>query len=89
MDVRGADGKRRKKAVLTYAEVLELILLLPETWGNVIKVCRVFGVRSWEVAFIIRATNEDGEPHIEWAACGSKSKSLYTAAVAYMPTSAH
>ena len=44
--------------------MLELIRLLPETWGNVIKICRVFGVRSWEVAFINRATNKDGEPQL-------------------------
>ena len=62
--IRGADTKGRKKAVLTDAEVLELIRLLPETWGNVIKICRVFGVRSWEVAFITRATNDDGEPQL-------------------------
>ena len=46
LKIRGADAKRRKKAVLTDAEVLELIRLLPEAWANVIKVCRVFGVRS-------------------------------------------
>ena len=56
-----ADAKSRKKAVLTDAEVLELIRLLPETWANVIKACRVFGVPSWEVAFITRATNDEGE----------------------------
>ena len=27
-------------------------------------ISRVFGVRSWEVAFINRATNEDGEPQL-------------------------
>jgi len=64
LKIRGADAKRRKKAVLTDAEVLELIRLLPETWANVIKICRVFGVRSWEVAFITRATNDDGEPQL-------------------------
>ena len=62
LKIRGADAKSRKKAVLTDAEVLELIRLLQETWANVIKVCRVFGVRSWEVAFIARATNDDGSP---------------------------
>ena len=51
----------RKKAVLTYTEELELIRVLQETWRNVIKICRVFGVRSWEVAFITRATNDDSE----------------------------
>lgn len=61
LKIRGADSKSRKKAVLTDAEVQELIRLLPETWGNVIKICRVFGVRSWEVAVITRATNDDGE----------------------------
>ena len=64
LKIRGADAKSRKKAVLTDAEVLELIRLLPETWANVIKICRVFGVRSWEVAFITRATNDDGEPQL-------------------------
>ena len=64
LKIRGADSKSRKKAVLTDDEVLELIRLLPETWGNVIKICRVFGVRSWEVAFITRATNDDGEPQL-------------------------
>ena len=64
LKIRGADSKSRKKAVLTDDEVLELIRLLPETWGNVIKICRVFGVRSWEVEFITRATNDDGEPQL-------------------------
>ena len=64
LKIRGADAKSRRKAVLTDAEVLERIRLLPETWANVIKVCRVFGVRSWEVAFITRATNDDGEPQL-------------------------
>ena len=64
LEVRGADSKRRKKAVLTDAEVLGLIRVLPETWGNVIRICRVFGVRSWEVSFITRATNDDGEPQL-------------------------
>ena len=59
LEVRGADGKTRKKAVLTDAEVLELIQLLPEAWGNVVKISRVFGVRPWEIAFIARATNDD------------------------------
>ena len=66
----------RKKAVLTDAEVLELIRLLPETWANVIKVCRVFGVRSWEVAFIARATNDDGEAQLRV----TKGKTYNTAA---------
>ena len=43
---------------------MELIRVLPETWGSVIKVCRVFGVRSWEVVFISRATNDYGEPQL-------------------------
>ena len=38
--------------------------MLPETWANVIKICRVFGVRSWEVGFITQATNDDGEPQL-------------------------
>ena len=64
LKIRGADAKSRKKAVLTDAEVLELIRMLPETWANVIKICRVFGVRSWEVGFITQATNDDGEPQL-------------------------
>ena len=46
LKIRHADAKSRKKAVLTDAEVLELIRLLPETWAKVIKICWVFGVRS-------------------------------------------
>ena len=60
LEVRGADGKSRKKAVLTDAEVLELIRLLPESWANVVKTTRVFGVRPWEIEHIARATNDDG-----------------------------
>ena len=59
LEVRGADSKRRRKAVLTDTEVLELIRVLPETWAKVIKICRVFGVRSWEVEFITQAINDD------------------------------
>ena len=32
--------------------------------GKVIKICRVFGVRSKEAAFITHATEEDGEPQL-------------------------
>ena len=39
LELRGADGKSRKKAVLTDAEVLELIQLLQEIWTNAIKIC--------------------------------------------------
>ena len=60
LEVRGADGKSRKKAVLTDAEVLELIRLLPESWANVVMISRVFGVRPWEIEHIARATNDDG-----------------------------
>ncbi|RNC94025.1 MAG: hypothetical protein ED554_00005, partial [Synechococcus sp. YX04-3] len=60
LEVRGADGKSRKKAVLTDAEVLELIRLLPESWANVVKITRLFGVRPWEIEHIARATNDDG-----------------------------
>ena len=60
LKTRGADGKSRKKAVLTDAEVLELIRLLPESWANVVKTTRVFGVRPWEIEHIARATNDDG-----------------------------
>ena len=61
LELRGADGKRRKKAVLTDDEMMELIQLLPESWGNVVKISRVFGVRPWEISFIKRANNDDGE----------------------------
>ena len=57
-------SQRHLNVPSTWPEVLELIRLLPETWANVIKVCRVFGIRSWEVAFIARATNDDGEPQL-------------------------
>lgn len=29
-----------------------------------IKICRVFGVCSWEVGFITQATNDDGETQL-------------------------
>ena len=61
LELRGADGKRRKKAVLTDDEMMELIRLLPESWGNVVKISRVFGVRPWEIEFITRANNDDDE----------------------------
>lgn len=61
LELRGADGKRRKKAVLTDDEMMELIQLLPESWGNVVKISRVFGVRPWEISFIKRANNDDSE----------------------------
>ena len=64
LELRGADGKRRKKAVLTDEEVLELIRLLPEAWGNVVKISRVFGVRPWEIEFVKRANNDDDEPQL-------------------------
>ncbi|RNC85192.1 MAG: hypothetical protein ED554_13310, partial [Synechococcus sp. YX04-3] len=64
LKTRGADGKSRKKAVLTDDEVLELIRLLPESWGNVVMVSRVFGVRPWEIEYIARANNDDGEPQL-------------------------
>ena len=64
LELRGADGKRRKKAVLTDDEVIELIRLLPESWGNVVKISRVFGVRPWEIEFIARAINDDDEPQL-------------------------
>ena len=64
LELRGADGKRRKKAVLTDDEIMELIRLLPEPWGNVVKISRVFGVRPWEISFIKRANNDDGEPQL-------------------------
>lgn len=61
LELRGADGKRRKKAVLTDEQVLELIKLLPESWANVVRISRVFGVRPWEIEFIARANNDDGK----------------------------
>ena len=61
LELRGADGKRKKKAVLTDDKVMELIQLLPESWVNVVKISRVFGVRPWEISFIKRANNDDGE----------------------------
>ena len=38
--------------------------MLPESWGNVVKISRVFGVRPWEISFIKRANNDDGEPQL-------------------------
>jgi integrase len=64
LELRGADGKRKKKAVLTDGEIMELVRLLPESWGNVVKISRVFGVRPWEIEFIKRANNDDGEPQL-------------------------
>jgi len=64
LKTRGADGKSRKKAMLTDDEVLELIRLLPESWGNVVKTSRVFGVRPWEIEYIARANNDDGQPQL-------------------------
>jgi integrase len=64
LELRGADGKRRKKAVLTDDEIMELIELLHEPWGNVVKISRVFGVRPWEISFIKRVNNDDGEPQL-------------------------
>ena len=59
--LRGGDAKGRKKAVLSDQQVLELIRLLPDHWANAVKVCRVFGVRPWEVGFIDRRINPGGE----------------------------
>ena len=64
LELRGADGKRKKKAVLTDDEMMELIRLLPESWGNVVKISRVFGVRPWEISFIKRANNDDSEQQL-------------------------
>jgi len=50
--------------VLTDEQVLELIRLLPETWGNVVKISRIFGVCPWEISFIALATNDAGEPQL-------------------------
>jgi len=64
LKTRGADGKSRKKAVLSDDEVMELIRLLPETWGSVVKISRVFGVRPWEIEFVRQANNDAGEPQL-------------------------
>ena len=64
LKTRGADGKSRKKAVLSDDEVMELIRLLPEIWGNVVKISRVFGVRPWEIEFVRQANNDAGEPQL-------------------------
>ena len=64
LKTRGADGKSRKKAVLADDEVVELIRLLPEPWGNVVKISRVFGVRPWEIEFVRQANNDAGEPQL-------------------------
>ena len=55
LELRGADGKSRKKAVLTDAEMLELIQLLLETWDNVIKICRT-SCTSYECEPQLRVT---------------------------------
>ena len=67
--LRGSDGKRRTKAVLTDNQILELIQQLPEHWGNVVKVSRVFGVRPWEIAFIRRQDNPGNEKQL-WVSKG-------------------
>ena len=62
--LRGGDAKTRKKAVLSDHQMLELIRLLPDHWANAVKVCRVFGVRPWEISFIDRRINPGGEPQL-------------------------
>ena len=69
LQLRGAGAKRRQKAVLTDDEVMELTRKLSEPWANVVKVARVFGVRTWEFEFIIRRTNEEGNPQL-WVSKG-------------------
>ena len=69
LQLRGAGAKRRQKAVLTDDEVMELTRQLSEPWANVVKVARVFGVRTWEFEFIIRRTNEEGNPQL-WVSKG-------------------
>ena len=64
LKTRGADGKSRKNAVLTDDKVLELIRLLPESWGNVVKISRMVGVRPWEIESIACANNDDGMPQL-------------------------
>ena len=48
--------------------------MLPEIWGKVIKICRVHGVRSWEVELIAVATNNDSKPQDR----ATKVKTFYT-----------
>ena len=69
IQLRGAGRKHRPKAVLTDDEVMELIKHLPEPWANVVKASRVFGMRTWEFEFIIRRTNEEGNPQL-WVSKG-------------------
>ena len=69
LKTRGADGKSRKKAVLTDDEVLSCSIV-PESWGNVAKISRVFGVRPWEIEFIRQANNDDGEPRLRVSRTG-------------------
>jgi len=69
LQLRGAGAKRRQKAVLTDDEVMELTRQLPGPWANVVKVARVFGVRTWEFEFIILRTNEEGNPQL-WVSKG-------------------
>jgi hypothetical protein len=69
LQLRGAGAKRRQKAVLTDDEVMELTRQLSEPWANVVKVARVFGVRTWEFEFILRRTNEEGNPQL-WVSKG-------------------
>jgi hypothetical protein len=64
LPLRGAGAKRRQKAVLTDDEVMELTRQLSEPWANIVKIARVFGVRTWEFEFILRRTNEEGNPQL-------------------------
>ena len=64
VQLRGGDAKPRKKAVLSDQQMLELIRLLPDHWANAVKVCRVFGVRPWEIGSIDRRINPGGEPQL-------------------------
>ena len=64
LQLRGGDAKPRKKAVLSDQQMLELIRLLPDHWANAVKICRVFGVRPWEIGSIDRRINPGGEPQL-------------------------
>ena len=64
MLLRGPDGKQRRKAVLSDDQVMKVLEMLPESWGNVVKVCRVYGVRPWEISFIKKRIKPDGRPQL-------------------------
>lgn len=61
MKLRGTDCKRREKAVLSDDEVMILIDSLPETWGNVVKLGRIYGLRPWETSCLAVRKNPAGD----------------------------